>query len=127
MWAVGYLVVPVLFSQLDDRATAGMLAGEIFSLVSYIGLGTGLILLIGQWFRHGRPSRQHWLSGVLIIMLLIVCLGEFVLQPQMATLKMAGLVGENMAQFSRVHGMASILYLVNSVLGLVLIARWHRA
>jgi len=127
MWTVGYLVAPVLFSQLDDRIIAGMLAGKMFSLVSYAGLISASILLIAQLLRHGLPSRQYWLSGVLIIMLALICVGEFVLQPQMAALKAAGLAGENMTQFSRVHGMASILYLLNSVMGLILIARWHRA
>ena len=127
MWTVGYLVAPVLFSQLDDRAMAGNLAGEMFTLVSYIGLVSGLILLAGQWLRHGRPSRQHWLSGIMLIMLLVISLGEFILLPQMVVLNDAGLVGENMTQFSRLHGIASILFLINSLLGLVLVARWHRA
>lgn len=126
MWTVGYLVAPVLFSQLDDRIVAGMLAGQMFSIISYIGLMSASILLITQLLRHGLPSRQHWLSGVLIIMLILTGIGEFVLQPQMAALKAAGLAGENITQFSRVHGMASILYLLNSVMGLVLIARWQR-
>jgi hypothetical protein len=123
---VGYLVTPVLFYQFDDRAIAGLLAGKMFTLVSYIGLGAGILLLVGQLVRYGRPSRQHWHGGLLLLMLILVCVGEFILQPQMAALKQAGLTGEVQAQFARLHGIASIVYLLNSVLGLVLVSRLFR-
>ena len=126
MWTVGYLVVPVLFSQLEDRALAGMLAGQMFTIVSYIGLVAGSLLLVREMIKYGRPSRQHWHSVVLIIMLVFIMIGEYVLQPQMAELKAAGLEGEVAELFGRLHGIASVLYLVNSIFGLVLITRWNR-
>ena len=39
LWAIGYIVAPSLFAHLDDRALAGMLAGKMFTLMAYIGLG----------------------------------------------------------------------------------------
>ena len=45
LWAIGYLAVPILFSTLDDRMLAGMLAGKMFTAVSFIGLGCGTALL----------------------------------------------------------------------------------
>ena len=127
MLTVGFLVAPVLFNTLDNRALAGLLAGDMFTNVSYIGLGIGPVLLIRQFVVHGLPSRQHWLSTILIIMLVIICIGEFVLQPQMAALKLAGLEGEVMKQFERLHGIASVLYVINSILGVVLVALWHKS
>jgi len=58
------------------------------------------------------------------MMLGLVIVGEFVLQPMMAELKMEGLVAgsEQAASFARLHGIASILYLINSLAGAVLVA-----
>ena len=33
MWAIGYMVAPVLFSSLGDRQLAGLVAGKLFSLI----------------------------------------------------------------------------------------------
>ena len=40
MWAIGYLVAPVLFSSLGDRQLAGMVAGKLFALIGWFGLGS---------------------------------------------------------------------------------------
>ena len=123
LWAIGYLAVPILFYAFDDRAVAGMLAGKMFTLVSYIGLGCGALLLMLTL--KSPPSvwsaRRRWL---LVMMLGLVIVGEFVLQPMMAELKMEGLVAgsEQAASFARLHGIASILYLINSLAGAVLVA-----
>jgi hypothetical protein len=56
-------------------------------------------------------------------MLLLVVIGEFGLQPQMAELKAQGLVeGSGVAaRFGVLHGISSILYFANSVIGVVLL------
>ncbi len=123
MWTVGYLVAPTLFAQLADRALAGAIAGQLFSIMSYIGLLAGGILLAGQFYQAPAGWRQNWRIGILIVMLLIIVIGEFYLQPLMADLKQAGLMqgSENAKQFGQLHGIASTLYVINSLLGLVLV------
>jgi len=54
---------------------------------------------------------------------LLIAVAEFVLQPQMAELKQLGLEGEHLQQFRMLHGISSILFLLNSLAGLVLIVR----
>lgn len=122
LWAVGYLAVPVLFSQLDDRMLAGRLAGEMFHLVSYIGLAAGTLLLVAQLVRGG--GRPGWRALVLTGMVALVAIGEFALQPMMAELKAGGLVEgtEQAGEFARLHGLSSILYLATSLAGLALVA-----
>ena len=34
LWAIGYIAAPLLFAHLADRATAGSLAGSMFSVVN---------------------------------------------------------------------------------------------
>lgn len=121
LWAIGYLAVPVLFASLDDRMLAGMLAGKMFTLVSFIGLASGLFLLVVQ-VAASRPWKDPRIL-LLVLMLVLVALGEFVLQPMMAQLKVEGLVEGSgaAARFGMLHGVASLLYLVNSVAGLLLL------
>jgi len=121
MWTIGYIVAPVLFSLLEDRAMAGSIAGQLFSIMSYIGLLSGVLLLAGLLFLSGKQALQAWRGWLLMGMLVIVVIGEFVLQPKMAVLRAAGLDGETVSQFARLHGSAAILFLLNSLAGLALI------
>jgi hypothetical protein len=122
LWAVGYLAVPVLFAELDNRMLAGQLAGRMFAIVAWLGLVVGSLLAIGELIRsHGRPGWRFW---VLALMLGLVAVGHFGLQPQMAALKVNGLPegSSEAAQFARLHGAASVLYLLTSLAGLALVA-----
>lgn len=123
LWAIGYLAVPILFATLDDRMLAGMLAGKMFTALSLIGLGVGTALLVRELLYTPRPL-MRWHVRLLMLMLLIVGFGEFFLQPLMESLKAEGLVpgSEAAAQFGILHGVASILYLINSLVGLVVLA-----
>jgi len=122
LWAIGYLAVPILFASLDERMLAGMLAGKMFSAVSYIGLGCGTALLAMALATGSRGFRDPR-ALLPALMLALVAVGEFVLQPMMAELKLQGLVEGSAAaaRFGMLHGIASLLYLVNSVCGLVLL------
>jgi hypothetical protein len=64
---------------------------------------------------------NNWRLWVLVMMLVIVIVGQFVLQPMMAELKAIGLEGEAAKQFGRLHGVASILFLINSIAGITLV------
>ena len=120
MWALGYIVAPILFPVLDARQLAGMIAGHTFTAMSYVGLACGSLLLIGGAYSRGW---KQWRHGVLLLMLVIVCVGQFILQPMMAELKAQGIVEGSAAAatFGRLHGVASILFLINSLAGLVLV------
>lgn len=120
LWAIGYIAAPTLFANLNDRQLAGALAGQMFHIISYIGLVCGVLLLASVLKRAGL----QWRAWVLIIMLVLVATGEFVLQPMMESLKLQGLIegSEAKKQFGMLHGVASIIYLMESLLGLVLVA-----
>ncbi len=114
LFGVGYLAVPVLFASLDDRQLAGELAGQMFRLVGYLGLGAGAVLLASLFWQGAR-----WRLWVVVAMLALVVVSVFVLQPMMVELKQHGLLPESEAarDFARLHGVSSILYLLTSVLG----------
>jgi hypothetical protein len=119
LWAVGYIAAPVLFAMLNDRQLAGSLAGQMFHIISYIGLFCGALLLASLLKRIGL----QWRVWIIIAMLLLVATGEFVLQPMMESLKLQGLVegSAQRQQFGMLHGIASLMYLIESLLGLSLV------
>lgn len=129
MWAIGYVAVPVLFVTLPDKMLAGMLAGKMFSLTAYIGIGSACYLLIYLMYRSGpRHAVRQSAFWIVTVMLLLVLVGEFVFQPQMAGLKAHALPADVMhsvyaGRFRILHGMAEIVYLLQSVLGGVFIIK----
>ena len=120
MWIIGYVVAPVLFKMLE-RQVAGNIAGQLFTIMSYIGLLCGILLLSSMIYRDGFANWMQWRVLVLIAMLVIICIGQFVLQPMMAELKAAGLTDATRAQFGKLHGISSILFVINSLAGLALV------
>jgi len=117
LWVVGFVVAPVLFAELDDRALAGSTAGSLFTLTSYIGLACGCSLLV---FNGVVRRRINWRAVVITGMLLLVVIGQFVIAPMVADLRVQGLT--DTPRFGQLHGVASVLFLMTSLLGLVLVA-----
>lgn len=121
MWAVGYIVAPTLFNMLE-KTVAGNVAGQLFTIMSYVGLVCGTLLIIGTMNRLGAQVTQHWVFWALVVMVVLVLIGQFVLQPMMAELKATGITDLNRSEFGKLHGIASVLFLINSLLGLALVA-----
>lgn len=126
MLILGYLVTPVLFLSLSDRMLAGAVAGRLFGFMSLIGLVCGSLLIFVWWLRDGRALARDWRLWAVGVMLLITLVGEFGLAPRMQEIKFAAGAAlvpgtELYQQFSRLHGLSSMLFLVNSLLGLSLV------
>ena len=117
LWVVGFIVAPVLFTELNDRAVAGSVAGVLFTLTSYIGLASGSVLLL---LNAVVRKRINWRALVLLGMLSLILVGQFVITPMVADLRLQGLT--DTPRFGQLHGVASVLFLLTSVLGLVLVA-----
>ena len=127
---IGYAVAPVLFASLD-RTTAGSLAAQLFRIEGLVGLVCGVLLLVlaNVLMRRGEVGyrRLRWL---LIGMLLCVMIGYYALQPFMNAMRMNAMqAGVDIAhstyasRFGMLHGVSSLFYLVESVLGLWLVWR----
>ncbi|MBI5450055.1 MAG: DUF4149 domain-containing protein [Gammaproteobacteria bacterium] len=124
LWAVGYLVAPLLFHQLADRQLAGELAGVMFRAVAAIGLGCGVLLLMLIVQRAGVAALRQWRSLLVIAMLALTLIGLFILQPQIAALKAQSGWHDNVelaARFGRLHGLSSALYSLTSLSALLLV------
>ena len=126
LWAIGYMAAPVLFASLGDRQLAGMVAGKLFALISWVGLGSAAWLLIflgARWRGQVVKRAVFWL---VVLMALMTSASQFGIQPLMAQLKLDAMPREVMEsvlrdRFAAWHGISSILYLVQSLLGLWLV------
>lgn len=124
LWSIGYLAVPVLFHSLPDKQLAGAVAGQMFTAIHVVGLVCGGILLLNTLVREQRAVLRQWRSGLLLLILLLLLLGLVVLQPQMAAIKLQPDWQQDSqlaARFAMLHGIASLVYLAASAVGLVLV------
>ncbi|GMR05977.1 MAG: DUF4149 domain-containing protein [Gammaproteobacteria bacterium] len=124
LWAVGYLVAPVLFHHLQNPQLAGQLAAELFTLISWFGLASVLVLTVIYSFL----GRKKWRFLVLFLMAALIAINLLYLTPEITGLReMAGVAIEKGSEihnrFAILHGIASGLYLLVSLLGLLLVIR----
>ena len=128
---VGYLVAPTLFATLSDRQVAGMVAGSLFRLEGTISmvLSVALIVFANLLVKRGLDRYKN-IRWYLLAMLLCAAATAFILQPMMNSLREEALshgfpvmLSPLAAQFGQLHGISSALYLVQSLIGLVLLWR----
>lgn len=128
LWAIGYLAVPVLFYAQPDRQLAGMLASQMFVISGYLGMVCGLYLLGYCLTRPGRVVWRQptlWTVATMLLITLVIQLG---IQPVMSGLKAQALPLDVMhsalaGRFRMLHGISSISYLIESLLGAFLVIR----
>jgi hypothetical protein len=112
LWSVGLWVTPILFSVQPDRQLAGMLAGRIFSIETYVGIAVAVLALL-------LPGRTKFVWGYLAAVLLAV--NEWALRPVMMVARAHGsAVG---LTFGAWHGVSAVIYLLACFAVLVLIWR----
>lgn len=127
LWMTG-LTAYVLFDTLQDKQLAGSLAGKLFNIVSYIGVASALYLLIQRLLDYGTGALKQGFFWAVFVMLLLVLAGHFGIQPLLAQLKTDALPNDVMQsvfadRFRNWHGIASIAYLLECILGFVLVLK----
>ena len=131
LWSIGYLAVPILFQAQPDKQLAGMLAGEMFRVQSLAGIVCGLYLLGRRGLRAGKVAMRQPFFLIIALMLTLTLLITFGIQPLLAQLKAQALPLEVMQsalanKFALWHGISSILYLLESLLGALAITLFFR-
>jgi hypothetical protein len=125
---LGAVVAPVLFTALDDKQLAGTLAGRMFVIGAWIGMAAGVFLLLYRLLRDGSSALKTLFFWLVLAMLLLTLAGHFGIQPILDNLKHQALPLAVMKsvfadRFQQWHGISRILWIIQSVLGLVLIWR----
>ena len=127
LWMTG-ISAYVLFDSLQDKQLAGSLAGKLFTVVSYIGLASAFYLLIHRLFEYGTPALKQMFFWVVFVMLLLVLAGHFGIQPILEGLKAQAFPADVMQtvfadRFKTWHGVASVAYLVECLLAVVMVLK----
>ncbi len=127
LWATGAAAY-VLFNTLADTQLAGQLAGKFFSYVSYLGLFSAFYLLIHRLLTNGTLALKQSYFWAVFAMLLLVLAGHFGIQPILVQLKSDALPSDVMQsvfanRFKTWHGVASISYVLQCILGFVVVLR----
>ena len=112
LWSAALWVAPTLFHAQPDRALAGLLAGRMFQIESWLGVAVAALGLI-------LPGRAKFLWGYVAAALLAAM--EWGLRPVMALAHERGALWG--LTFGAWHGVAAILYL-GACLALVLVV-WN--
>jgi hypothetical protein len=128
---VGYLVAPAIFSIMTDRQAAGMVAGSIFRLEAYLSLIVciGLMVLANLLVNRGL-NQFRIIRWLLLAMLLCSMAAAFIFIPWMNALRddallqgMPVMLSPSATLFGRLHGASSILFTLQSLLGIYLVWR----
>jgi hypothetical protein len=128
VWAVSYLAAPSAFAVLDSTQ-AGNVVGVMLTRSAWLAIA--LAVLLGLLIARAADldaRRKRWLFGLVAGMLacsLIVYLG---LQPMMAAIReAAGPAGVRASPqwgtFAALHGVSQVLYLLESILGALLVVK----
>ncbi|MGN6082678.1 DUF4149 domain-containing protein [Trinickia sp.] len=124
---IGYVVAPTLFTMLEP-SMAGNLAARLFRIEAFVGVVCGILsLALGNRLVRGGASDYRRLRWLVVGMLLCVLIGYFALQPFMDALREAArAAGLDLAhspyaaRFGLLHGVATVFYVAETLLGLVL-------
>ena len=117
LWATGYLAAPVLFFAQPDKQLAGMLAGHMFTWMSYVGMVCGGYLLLHRVTMFDRSPARNRIIWIIASMLVITLILQCGIQPMMAALKVQALPLDVMqsalsGRFKAMHGISQIIYLI---------------
>jgi hypothetical protein len=132
LWTVGYLVAPLLFATLPDRTTAGNIAGSVFQVEAWLSVFCAVVLIVTEMStakgsNANAPGRKR-LLWLVLGMLGCTAVGYFGLHPFMAAIRGAGGTGAAMdagasTRFAVLHGISSVLYLIQSLLAAALVLK----
>jgi hypothetical protein len=110
LWSVGLWVTPIVFAVESDHRLAGVLAGRIFTIETYVGIAVAVFALL-------LPGRTKFVWGYLAAVLLAV--NEWGLRPVMVVAREHG--SAMGLTFGALHGVSAVIYLAACLALLVLV------
>jgi len=128
---VGYLVAPAIFNTLTDRQVAGMVAGSVFKAEAYLSIIICIALMVLANLLVTRGLAQYKIIRLILLgMLICAAAASFVMIPWLDTLRdqallegMPVMLSPSADLFRTLHGVSSILFLLQSALGIYLVWR----
>ena len=101
LWSLAAWVAPTLFHAQGDRHLAGVLAGKLFSIETYVGLGVAVLAAL-------LPGRGTFVWGYLAAAL--VAVNQWALRPVMVAAHARGALAG--LTFGAWHGVSGVVYVL---------------
>ena len=123
LWTVGLMVAPTLFQFVPDRVLAGSIAARLFTYTALLGMGCASYLLLFRLARFGSHAFRQAFFWVTLVMLALTLVGEFGVHPIVEAVRQQAFAAQVVEgvlrdRFATWHGVASVLYVAECVLGL---------
>jgi hypothetical protein len=121
VWTVCAIAAPVLFAVIEDRRTAGQVAGILFRVEMWLGAAVALLLYAVLVARKTLMARlgPPWLIAATAAAPLV---SELVLSPLMEAARAAN----DMSRFGLLHGISALSFLLACAGTLALLWRFNR-
>jgi hypothetical protein len=128
LWALGYVAAPTVF-HLVGSTQAGNIVGALLEKQAWIAIGCAVVLVLLVRLAADLDARRRRSLLVVIAAMLACALVIYLgLQPVMARMReAAGPAGvrasSDWTMFAIMHGVSQLLYLIESVLGAILVVK----
>jgi len=127
LWAFGFAAA-LLFRELADHTLAGNLAGQLFAAVAWLGMLAAAYAIIFLFMREGARCMKTLPFWLILVMLLLTLASHFGITPILAHLRADALpreVAESAlrSRFLAWHGVSSVIYLIEAMLGITLVTQ----
>ncbi|MGQ5523796.1 DUF4149 domain-containing protein [Chitinimonas sp. PSY-7] len=125
LWVIGLLVGPLLFHHFDNGVAVKMVA-VMFRAMAWVGIVAGLYIFIRMLWVEGLRAFQALEFWLIVLMLVLTLVNQFAVFPGLGEVKPTmhtaaeGVFGGG---FHNWQTISSLIYLAQSVLGLVYITR----
>lgn len=120
MIGVGYVFAPVLFKMMaTDKQFAGEIAGEAFTVIAYISLVFGVILMaiIRRENTRAALTTPSAALHLILVAVSLAIINHFIITPELVLAK----TGVNtQLSFATLHAMSNIVYAAQIIVLLVL-------
>ena len=104
--ALGFVIVPILFTHLPSPAAAGQLAAKLFTAQAWLSIACAMFLMLiyNQKEIENQDIRAQAAIKVIVTGLLLVVLVEFGLSPRIVSARADG------GNLRMLHGLGSAMY-----------------
>lgn len=127
LWTM-LMVTIILFEKIPSSYIAGNLAADMFQFMNYFGFGSAIFIILTNFKLNRFKFLKESVFWILLLITSLILLNYFGIQPLLDSFKVDALPKEVMEsvfadRFSTWHGIASISYLIECILGILLILK----
>ena len=127
LWSM-LMVTSVLFNKISSTFIAGAIAADMFTFLNYAGMFVLTLIIILGFKLNGMKLLKKSFFWIALIILMLVLISFFGINPFLETLKLEAFPREVMEgvfadRYKSWHGIASVAYLFQCLLGLALVLK----